>query len=101
MSLISVTLTAEGKPVRPLRVLRGEAEWAIFRELKEHALNHSYSVWKEWVKANIAYSASAKVARQVGLVTPGREVPSSLFYRRLRNTNSQGLIISESPEENA
>ena len=72
--------------------MRNEDEWATFREMKEHALTHSYSVWKEWAKANIAYAMSAKVSKHLGLTTPGHQVPSSLFYRRLRYSDDQGLL---------
>lgn len=88
----TVFLTAGGDPVKPLRVLKTEAEWSIFLEMREHAKKMDYAQWKEWAKGNIVYAYSCKVAKQLGLQTPGKQVPSPLFHARLRHSTREGEL---------
>lgn len=85
-------LTAAGDPVKPLRVLRSPEEWAIFKEMRAKAKTWPYPAWKEWAVRNIVYAYSSKVAKQLGLQTPGKQVPSPLFYARLRASKVDGTL---------
>ena len=76
----------------PLRKLGPEHEWQTFWELRNQALALPYKDWSMWVVQNIKYAASCKVAKQLGLQTPGLAKPSFLYYTRLRQSKEDGTL---------
>lgn len=95
--LPTVFLTSAGASVKPLRELTSEFEWDVFKKMRAMARSMSYLKWKEWAKAEITFANSCKVAKQLGLQTPGKQVPSSLFYMRLRASTPEGLLTVQLP----
>lgn len=87
-------LTAGGDPVKPIRVLRTTEEWTAFFRIRAQAKVLDYDTWSKWARMQ-SYAMNAKVAKQVGLQTPGKGKPSPLFYERLRAANGNGELTLE------